>query len=70
MITLDLPPKIEKAINFNAQQAGLSVENYLLNHIQDFVNQQSSCVTHFVLGKTLNSFAGNPVEIQKAMRDE
>lgn len=68
MITLDLPPKIEQAIIQQAQQAGLSVENYLFQHISALAKPVS--VAQFVQGKQLESFNGDPVTIQRAMRDE
>lgn len=40
MITLDLPPQIEQIIIAQAQNQGLSVENYLLEQIANLVNQR------------------------------
>jgi|GEM_PF-5723290 hypothetical protein len=68
MITLDLPPKIEQAIYQQAVQAGLSVECYLQERIQSWV--QPLDVAQFVQGKSLNSFTGDPVALQQEMRDE
>lgn len=67
MITLNLPPKIEQAVHHQASQMGVSVERYLLDCIQSVVQ---SDVVQFVQGKQLNSFDGDPVAWQQAMRDE
>lgn len=67
MITLNLPPKIEQAVHHQASQMGVSVEHYLLDCIQSVVQ---SDVVQFVQGKQLNSFDGDPVAWQQAMRDE
>ena len=67
MITLNLPPKIEQAVHHRANQMGVSVERYLLDCIQSVVQ---SAVAQFVQGKQLNSFDGDPVAWQRAMRDE
>lgn len=40
MITLDLPPQIEQIIIAQAQNQGLSVENYVLEQIANLVNQR------------------------------
>ena len=67
MITLNLPPKIEQAVHHRASQMGVSVERYLLDCIQSVVQ---SDVAQFVQGKQLDSFNGDPVAWQRAMRDE
>lgn len=70
MITLDLPPQIEQAVNTRAQQAGVSLEHYLLQYISALVQQTPASVAQFVQGKHLESFGGDPVALQRAMRDE
>ncbi len=67
MITLNLPPKIEQAVHHQATKMGVSVERYLLDCIQSVVQ---SDVVQFVQGKQLDSFNGDPVVWQRAMRDE
>ena len=67
MITLNLPPKIEQAVHHQATKMGVSVERYLLDCIQSVVQ---SDVAQFVQGKRLDSFDGDPVAWQQAMRDE
>mgnify|MGYP000868319043 FL=1 len=67
MITLNLPPKMEQAVHHQATKMGVSVERYLLDCIQSFVQ---SDVVQFVQGKQLDSFDGDPVAWQRAMRDE
>nr|UOP05333.1 oligoendopeptidase F [Conchiformibius kuhniae] len=59
MITLDLPLNVERAVITQAQQAGMSLEHYLLQHISTLVQPPS--VAQFVQGKRLESFGNDPV---------
>ena len=72
MITLNLPPKMEQAVHHQATKMGVSVERYLLDCIQSFVQSDvvQSDVVQFVQGKQLDSFDGDPVAWQRAMCDE
>ncbi len=67
MITLHLPPKTEQAVLYQAAQMGVSVEAYLLEKIQICVQPD---VAQFVQGKRLDSFDGDPVAWQQAVRNE
>lgn len=78
MIVLDVAPQTIQVIEQVAQKNGQSVQDFILmsayeKALQSFhssLNQSDTLVLDFIKGKTLQSFQGDPVAIQRAMRDE
>ena len=65
---IDLPPQVEINLNAKAELAGVSIEHYIADHLTALA--QTPSVADLVKGKQLDSFVGDPVAIQRALRDE
>ncbi|MBE9577786.1 MULTISPECIES: hypothetical protein [Moraxella] len=67
---LDIPPIIEQNIAIQAQKQGMSANEWAISILQKASNPDEMLLADFIKNKQLNSFQGNPTDIQKAMRDE
>lgn len=75
MIVLDLPPQTIQIIEQVAQKNGQSVQDFITmsayeKALQSMHSSNDVSVLDFIQGKSLKSFKGNPVAIQREMRDE
>lgn len=78
MIILDLPPHTIQVIEQIAQKQGQSIQDFITisayeKALQSFVEPkpiEDKPLLDFIHGKTLGSFKGDPVVIQRKLRDE
>ncbi|MDO5651093.1 MAG: hypothetical protein Q4G13_03015 [Moraxella sp.] len=69
MLSLDLTASELEQLELASQQAGMSVAQYAMSRLFPIPAQPKS-IASMVKGKRLESFQGDPVAIQRAMRDE
>ncbi len=73
MITLDIPPQIETVIQQESEKAGMSIEQYIINKISlptPMPTAEPQTLGDLFTGEPLESFEGDPVAIQRELRNE
>ncbi|UXZ05309.1 hypothetical protein [Moraxella nasicaprae] len=76
MIVLDLPQETIQVIEQVAQKNGQSIQDFITisayeKALQSFAKPKDvMLLTDFIKGKKLQGFQGDPVAVQRAMRDE
>lgn len=77
---LNIPPQTEHIIHQIAQQQGMSIEQFMIHSAYEKalhlayqhnpIKSENTSISNFIKNKKLESFQGDPVAIQKALRDE
>lgn len=71
MLVLDLPPQTEQMIIQTAHYQGLTVDELIKQWADTALSRPTKkSVADLVKDKTLQGFDGDPVAIQRALRDE
>ncbi|WP_230658998.1 hypothetical protein [Psychrobacter sp. I-STPA10] len=77
MVTLNISPSQQVLIEQASQQAGMTLEQYIItqalstvNHSQHSRENKPKTLADCVAGKKLDSFRDDSVAIQRALRDE
>ncbi len=71
MIVLDIPPQTQAIIQLESEKVGLSVEQYIINKALVGTNtNKPKTLGDLFTGEPLESFQGDPVAIQRELRNE
>ncbi len=73
MIILDIPPQTQAIIQHESEKAGMSIEQYILNKISlpaPMPTVEPQTLGDLFSGEPLESFQGDPVAIQRELRNE